>query len=122
MLLMKSLLGKYWPLYLAGVAVLGSVAVTVLVQIFKFTNVPAQWFFNSISKWTVASSAFNFVINWAESLSAAAAVSVVGVALMEVREIRRKRAWARVHKCAGVAAAKLTSPRKEISAAKRLAD
>ena len=122
MLLMKSLLGKYWPLYLAGVAVLGSVAVTVLVQIYKFTNGPAQWFFSYISKWTVASSTFNFIIDWAGSLSAAAAISVVFAALMEVREIRRKQALARVHKWARDAAAKLTSPSREISVANRLAD
>jgi len=54
---LRSLFGRYWALYLAGVAVIGSVAVTVLVQIFRFTNGPAQWFFNYISKWTVASGA-----------------------------------------------------------------
>jgi hypothetical protein len=121
-LLMKSLLGKYWAIYLAGVAVLGSVAVIVLVQIFRFTNGPAQWFFSYIGKWTVASGAFNFIIDWAEFLIAAAAISVVVAALIEVREIRRKRALARVHKWARDAAAKLTSPSREISVAKRLAD
>ena len=122
MLLMKALLGKYWALYLASVAVLSCVVITVLVQIFKFTNGPAQWFFSYISKWTVASSTFNFIIDWAESLSAAAAISVVFTALMEVREIRRKRALARVHKWARDAAAKLTSSSREISVAKRMAD
>ena len=103
-------------------AVLGIVAVTVLVQILRFTNGPAQWFFSYISKWTVASSTFNFVIDWAGSLSAAAAISVVFATFMEVREIRRKRALARVHKWAREAAAKLTSPSREISVANRLAD
>ena len=120
--IMKLLLGKYWALYLASVTVIGCVVITGLVQIYKLTNGTAQWFFSYISKWTVASSTFNFMIDWAESLSAAAAISVVFAALIEVREIRRKRAWARVHKWARDSAAKLTSPSREISAANRLAD
>jgi len=119
---MKSPLGKYWALHLAGTSVLGCVVVTVLVQISKFTYGPAQWFFSYISKWTVASSTFNFIIDWAESLSAAAVILVVFAAFMEVREIRRKQALARVHKWAREAAAKLTSPSREILVAKRLAD
>ncbi len=119
---LRSLFGRYWALYLASVAVIGSVAVTVLVQIFRFANGPAQWFFNYISKWTVASGAFNFIIDWAETLSMAAAISVVIAVLMEVREIRRKRALIRIHNWARDAIIKLTSASREISVAKRLSD
>ena len=119
---LRSLFGRYWALYLASVVVIGSVAVTVLVQIFRFANGPAQWFFNYISKWTVASSAFNFIIDWAETLSIAAAISVVIAVLMEIRETRRKRALIRIHNWARDAIVKLTSDSREISVAKRLAD
>jgi hypothetical protein len=119
---MKSLPGKYLALHLVGITVVGCVVVTVLVQNYKFTNGTAQWFFSYISKWTVASSAFNFIVDWAESLSAAAVISVVIAALMEVREIRRKRALARVYKWARDATANLSSSSREILVAKRLDD
>jgi len=93
-----------------------------LVLIFRFTNSSAGWLFNHISRWTVASSAFNFIIDWAELLSAAAAISMVGAALLEFREIRRQRALTRVHDWARGAVIKLTGPSREISTAKRLAD
>ncbi len=119
---MKALWGKYWALHLAGFSVLGFVAVAVLVQMYRLTFVPAQWFISHLSKWTVASSAFSFIIDWAESLSVAAVILVAFAALIEVREIRRQRALARVHRWARDATAKLTRPSREISVAHRLAD
>jgi len=119
---LRLLFGRYWALYLASVAVIGSVAVTVLVHIFRFANGPAQWFFNFISKWTVASGVFNFIIDWAETLSIAAAILVVIAALMEVREIRRKRALIRIQNWAKDAIIKLTGASRKRSVAKKLAD
>lgn len=119
---LRSLFGRYWALYLASVAVISSVAITVLVHIFRFTNGLAQWLFNYISKWTIASGAFDFIIDWAATLSIVAAISVVIAALMEVREIRRKRTLVRIQNWAKDAIIKLTSASREISVAKRLAD
>jgi hypothetical protein len=122
MLLRKSLSEKYWAIYVASITVLGSATVAVLVQTFKLTYGPAQWSLSYINKWPLTLSVFNFIIDWAEFLSAAAAISVVVTVLMEVREIRRKRALARVHHWAREAIARLTSPSMEISVANRLAE
>ena len=119
---LRSLFGRYWALYLASVAVIGSVAITVLVHISRFTNGLAQWLFNYISKWTIASGAFDFIIDWAATLSIVAAISVVIATLKEVREIRRKRTLVRIQNWAKDAIIKLTSASREISVAKRLAD
>ena len=119
---MKSLLGRYWALYLAGVTVLGCVFVIVLIQTYNLNYGPARWFFSYISKWTVTSSTLKFIADWTESLSAAAAILVVIAVLLEVRAIRRKRASARVQKWAKDAVAELTRPSGEISVANRIAD
>ena len=119
---LRSLFGRYWALYLASVAVIGSVTITVLVYIFRFSNGPAQWLFNYISKWTVDSGVFNFVIDWAATFSIVAAISVIIASLVEVRAIRRKRALIRIQNWAKDAIKKLTGANRKKSVAKRLAD
>lgn len=122
MLFLRSLFGKYWTLYLAGVTVIVIVAATVLVQIFRSTNSPAQWFFTFISKWTVTSGAYDFVVEWAEALSITAAISVAVATIMRIREIRRERALVRIHNWARDAVVKLTRPSNGKSVTKKVAD
>jgi hypothetical protein len=119
---MKSPFGKYWVLYLAGVTVLSIVVFSVLVYIHRATDSPAQWLFSYIIKWTAASAAFRFIVDWAESLSAAAAITIIIAAFLEFRDIRRQRASARVKKWARDAVAELNCPVGEKSVDSRMAD
>jgi hypothetical protein len=121
----RSLLGKYWFLYISGFTVQMVIAVAVLVPFFASTNYLAKWFFNFVNHWAATLGGpviFNFIIDWAAVLSAVTVCMVVIPAFIAIMESRRKCALTRMHKWAMNAFLKLTTASTEESIEKKLAD
>jgi hypothetical protein len=109
---MTSLLGKYWPLHLASVAVIFAsliAAIVVQLQLLERNNWLAIWL-------------FKFVNDWAAPLSASAAILLIIAVFMTIRETRRRRALYKIQSWANNAIMLLKAPSTEESPALKLAE
>lgn len=123
--MMRSVIGKFWALYLVGVIVQLAVVVVVLLRFFAPTNSMARYALNAIFDRTAILGGpvvFNFIIEWAEVLSITAVYIIVIPTLISVMENHRQQTLARVYIWAMDAILELTKSNNEESIVKQLDD
>jgi hypothetical protein len=123
--MIKSVLGKFWILYLFGAIVQSVIVIVVLLQFLAYTHSQARYLFNFIYDTLAAvggSIALSFIIDWAEVLSITVVYIVFIPTFKAIMENRRKHALDRVHIWASDAVLELTRVSSEGTVEKNLAD
>ena len=94
---MKSIFGKYLFLCFIGIIIEVIVLIVVLIQTFRLTNDLAVSIFDFINNQAIILDVFNFIVNWAVTLSFIAVGLILVAFFINFKKYRRNRALNRVH-------------------------
>ena len=97
MVLMKSLLGKYFYPCLAGIIVEVIILLVVLVRIYRTTSGMADSIYDFFIGNVILRGIFNFISEWAIILGIIPFVAILLLFLYDIRKGKRKRALNRIH-------------------------
>lgn len=124
-LMLRSVLGRWWALYIVGITIQTVVIIAVLVRFLAPTSSIAKWILNFIydsGTGLGGPAVFSFIIDWAEALSIAAVYIIFIPVFIRIIETHHKRTLNGIHNWLTDAIIKLTTASEEESVADKLAD